>query len=448
MSACAAVAAIAAALCAGSAVGSTTPAAAPICPPNPTSTIEQLVSWRRADVVTARLANGVIVHHRRMPDAAFTVVAATLTPGFDDDAIGAAAARAAERALKGDQRANGLTVDVIALEQGLMALMRGPDERSGDMCGLIARLASEPVEFSVREAGAWAGSTGSVVRRAIDAVLDQRPIVIKPGGLDVGMDAPVRRWPDASAPGSVEVSIVGGVAMAAALAGADSALGGLSARTAPVAAASCAPPPKRATQVLTIHSNEMKLPEGREAVAVGLLVRNGETLKGQRTIALASTLLRGRFKDAPQQPGAEFANLWVEFEPRGLRPGTAVVTITASCPAGQGGQVATQFQEAFRALTAPADEAEFERARSAYLDQTRRLLGDVTYWAKVLATCSTRGYSPDELAAVESDLKALTPAEVAGVMATALGESGPITIYVRPPDGPESVRPVDKVGQP
>jgi hypothetical protein len=351
--------------------------------------------------------------------------------------------------LNADQRADGLKIDVMAVEQGLMAVVRGPDERTADMLALVARLAGEPVAFDLADPSARAPSANSVIRRAMDAVFDERPVVIEPAldaaAADVGV---ARHWPAGDGPGSVEVAVVGGAALTDTLVAADAALGILSARSQPIPAEISPPPAPKATHVLTIHDEDANLAQGRDAVAVGVLIRNGDTLSGQRVIALASTLLRLRLADSAAHDADADAKPGVQFAPRGLRPGAGLITITASCPRGEGARVAPRLEAAIRDLAAnPAGQDEIERARWAYIDGARKRLDDATYWAGVLAACSTRGYTPDELAAVESDLEAITSAQVSDVLQRALAERPPVTIHVRPPRA-ESGRPAERLGQP
>jgi hypothetical protein len=433
-------------------------AAVPRCPP---SAVGELVAWRSADVVTARFSNGPVFHYKRMPDLGFTAVAATYTPGFDDEATGIAAAKAAESLLKSDARAEGLRIDVMPAEHGLTLVARGPDTRALDMLGLVARLASEHVTFAQADPGPRSLPARTVVRRAMDALLDHRRdrllIDPDPSARDVQADPPPRgQWPDGDVPARVEVALVGGGSLAEALVAADGALGGLPARPAPNPPAS----PDGVTvgtgglnsRGLTLHPDGSNLAPGREAVAVGLVVRNGDTLSGQRMIALASTVLRLRIADqvaaAARDPGevkvgaasgnpSPEVKPSVQFAPRGLQPGTGVITISASCPDGEGQRIASRFEQEFRTLARDGvNPQELERARAAYLDIARQLQTDATYWASVLAACETRGYTPDDLASVESDLKSFTTGQVGALVGRALERDPPVTIRIRPPTKP------------
>jgi hypothetical protein len=188
---------------------------------------------------------------------------------------------------------------------------------------------------------------------------------------------------------------------------------------------------------LAIIGESPNPPGARDAaatVALGFFGPEAIDLGEQRALMLASVALQDRLRSqlapvvaAPParatsagsggsgaEAAAEPETCVVRAVPGGAYPpGLGMVLAIATVDPARADDAREHIRRQIASLAdTDLGDAEFDRTRDAYLQRLRGLIGQAAYWSEVLAGATYRGFRPDDLAAAEASVNALTPARV------------------------------------
>ncbi|RMH27646.1 MAG: insulinase family protein [Planctomycetota bacterium] len=434
--------------------------AEPASPPVPPESLEVDPA---VGVSTAAFANGVVAHHKALPDAGRVILTLTFAGGeLDETAATRGLTRAAAAcfdrpaasgrdglAVRDTLRVRGVDVSArVGIDTVSVTITAPADEArlAFELARLVATVPTlERAAFDQWRTRALAGADrrassprwalDDAVARAMSAEDDPRLVSLSRAQIEsLTLDA-ARAWlARLVARSPVEVAVVGAIGRADAVRLASEYLGDLASRPAPAPGlARRVPTPARPPRVRDERVG------GGELAAVAVGFRGPDAGDDDAVAALdlaARTLepaLARRLRDREGLSGP----VRVEHAPARALPGFGVFLVTVTTPPA----------DADRAARVIAEElAEFARngpgsydvalAQSQASAQARALARDPEHWSRLLARSSLRGRpirTPDEQA---DRLTSVTPDAIRRAVADRMTRDDAIRVIVRPARGP------------
>ncbi|MBY0260839.1 MAG: insulinase family protein [Phycisphaerales bacterium] len=428
--------------------------AEPEAPPAPAGVVE-LHEARRSGVVSALLANGVLVHARRMDsplahlvvtvggaemleDASSRGVSAVLAQTLSTDRIEVAAGPEAIRF-----RVVGSADSLEAAASELAAMLNAPAPTEEAIIAARERV--------LRKLDQRHTAPRARVREAMAAMLapksppDARLAPFTPEQIARVTPSMVRDWlaRHTRAGGApVEAAIVGDLPLERALAITRKALGGLPARPAPSesperkADMKAAAWPGRPVGPLVGQVEAREGEPGRAVVLVGYLGPDPHEISRVRTLRAAARLMERAARDRLTAVGIpapdERVGAGMTSSPQ---PGHSMLLLSADVPEDRAADAAAVLRETFAAAAAVAPDAADLKRQSAQLTATLESFGrDAGYWASLLGRATAMGLPIDGVGAAEGAAfyRGLTPEAVRAAVSGLVNEAGRVELIARP----------------
>lgn len=430
--------------------------AEPETPPAPAAVVE-LHEARRSGVVSALLANGVLVHARRM-DSPLTHLVVTLGGAeMLEDASSRGVSAVLAQTLSTDR------IEVAAGPEAIRFRVVGTadslEAAASELAGMLN--APEPTEEAIiaarervlRKLEQRHTAPRARVREAMAAMLapksppDARLAPFTPEQVARVTPSMVRDWlaRHTRAGGApVEAAIVGDVPLERALAITRKALGGLAARPAPseaperMAAMKAAAWPGRPVGPLVgqVEVREGEGEPGRAVVLVGYLGPDVQDVSSVRALRAAARLMERAARDRLTAVGIpapdERVGAGMTSSPQ---PGHSMLLLSADVPEDRAADAAAVLRETFAAAAAVAPDAADLKRQSAQLTATLESFGrDAGYWASLLGRATAMGLPIEGLGAAEGAAfyRGLTPEAVRAAVSGLVNEAGRVELIARP----------------
>lgn len=428
----------------------------------------EIVAHRLSGVSSISLVNGVVVHHRAALRPSGRVLISVAMAGGEREETEAnrgvtelAAAVLDRPATRTESSAQlsvrlqrmGIRTAGVSLPDALVLQIDAPNARLDEALALAGDLLTRTrAEEKVIALAADARASRRIseplfiadcLRRALDEQANGPPAACTSGVLRQRSTEQVQACLDEHATHrSIEVAVVGQVALANVLELAGERLGTLPQRSRPEALhtrENSWPPPApapagdapRATREFSIPT-----PQGRTLIVVGFPGAAMSDSDVHRTLRAAAEILRRRTSDRLRERGiAGWGKSAGTVIPSPVNPCMGLVITAASVDPAQ-------ERETLEVLSTVVDDLPLTPPTAAELrDATEELAqasdvaeNDSRYWSGLLAVCTIRGINPDRAAGGAAFYRGVTPERViqaAGRFLTP-GGAGRITVVVRP----------------
>lgn len=413
--------------------------------PVPTSPVVHVRLHRGAGATTFVLANGVVVHYKRLPGAqtlAMTVVLQGLEAQEDDSNRGISLAAFSLLS----PRLSLYTRVLAPTSQGLRVHFQGPRSRLGEALGTVTSIFGSPaidpqgvVLWKERMRLALAkgeNQPASVAARALDELMAHEETAGATGGARSGRmvtRADVDRLtPEAAVAWQqrmwstrpIEVALAGDEPESTVLPEVFAALGTLPARAAPAAPpARGGEPPISPAPGRTRHVTGNVGP-GDAVVLCAYGAPPLRDLASYRAMNLVVGLVRARLPDRVHEAGLllKEGGLSVALRPGSASqtsPGVLVVSLEVHGEGEAAQSAANLVDVTLRELATGAagiDADLLTRLARQKSDEAQRLLRDPAYWSSALCVAYAEGLDPRELVRAPETYTGLTPDQIGKVV--------------------------------